>query len=151
MNKVLSLTTLFLLYVSFISATAPLESGLENYSFEQYLKDFNFEYSSTEEYNKRKNIFEAELTRVKQHNAKNSSWKESINRFSVMTAAEKKSSFGRLKINKPKYLNNLKSQQTELPKDFVVQPIDKLPSHVDWRLKDVVSAVKDQGHCGSCW
>lgn len=29
--------------------------------------------------------------------------------------------------------------------------LQDLPDHVDWRTHSVVSPVKDQGHCGSCW
>jgi C1A family cysteine protease len=33
-----------------------------------------------------------------------------------------------------------------------LKPLEELPESVDWRNSpNVVSAVKDQGHCGSCW
>jgi cathepsin L len=34
-----------------------------------------------------------------------------------------------------------------------MKPVEMLPRSVDWRqtTPTVVSSVKDQGHCGSCW
>ena len=28
---------------------------------------------------------------------------------------------------------------------------DQVPSQIDWRTKNAISDVKDQGACGSCW
>ena len=35
--------------------------------------------------------------------------------------------------------------------DLTLKPVGELPTAVDWRKANIVSPVKDQGSCGSCW
>lgn len=137
MKSVFSLTAL-LAWLAIVSGRLTVTNNLESYTFEQFVQDHNLHYDE-KEIPMRKALFQNEVQRVQQHNSKNLKWKEGINKFSAMTKEEKKSSFGRLKVDKKKYLQNLKSQK-ELPPDFVVRPVSELPASVDWREKGLFSS-----------
>lgn len=141
-------TVLALTGLAAVSARPALDQ-LHQYTFDKYVKEFRHPWTEDHsEYGDRRAIFEKELTRVQQHNAAEKSWKEGINKFSAFTSQEKMVFQGRSKYanthHKPRY-------QKPFPDNLIMKPVSELPSAVDWRNAGVVSAVKDQGNCGSCW
>lgn len=84
MRKILILSVLACLVLA-----APKWNKLENYTFEDYTKDFNKEYTSgSSEYSTRESIFEKNIKEIKSHNANTNGFRQGINQFTDSTEEE---------------------------------------------------------------
>jgi len=87
-------------------------------------------------------IFTENYLNAVAHNAKSTTYKKGLNQFSDLTGLEFKQI----------YASGYKGNKVRAPKyDKVDYSILNLPTSVDWRTKGAVTAIKDQGQCGSCW
>jgi len=112
--------------------------------FERFKQKFGKEYSSAAEERLRFEIFSANAAAVEGHNAaRSSSYTRGINQFSDLTQKEWEAAFlgGYRKMGPAK---NSQAKATSYE-------VKDLPAKVDWREEGVISAVKNQGQCGSCW
>jgi len=130
------------------SAHRPSLQELDTYTFSRFVRDFRKQYTSTAEEARRKAIFEGNLDEIRRHNARDLSWTMNVNRYSDWTDEEFKSArLGGLPAGVGKRLS-LNAPVHKVPEGFTLKD---LPESVDWREKDIISDVKDQGHCGSCY
>ncbi|CAH0717603.1 unnamed protein product, partial [Brenthis ino] len=115
-------------------------------TFHGYKMQHNRNYKG-EEHRMRKSIFEENLRRVIEHNKKNLPYKLTINKFSDRTAAE----LAYLSATRPSDPLAFGSEPFPYSEEEVNQMVQDLPENYDMRIDGVISVVKNQASCGSCW
>jgi cathepsin L len=133
---------LFILFAAIIAATCALS---DHQQWIEFKGNFSKQYKVHEE-QARFQIFQKNLRKIEEHNAKYENGEETyymkVNDFADWTQEE--------------FSNMLKAQVSSKPEIkgaeiFKADPSFKRPTSIDWREHNAVLAVKNQGTCGSCW
>ena len=116
-------------------------------TFESFLQEYGKSYLTPEEYAYRKKVFESNLAGITAINAKQNKYKLSVNRFADMPQHEFSAKF--LGLTPRETLLGAPPKKNYLGRKLASG--DPVPESVDWTSLGAVTAVKNQGHCGSCY
>jgi len=135
-----------LLLVGVVCVAALSEQDYQ-FLFHRFISQHGKQYGY-EEFGQRFATFKHNLDLVQRHNAEAAQGKHSftleMNKFGDLTNDEYRARY--LKLRRTNVVSG--AAGTFAPS---IQQIRDVPDSVDWRTKNVVVAVKDQGQCGSCW
>lgn len=124
-----------------LAVIATAQPTLED--FEAYCKKFSKEYTDPEEHAQRFELYKVARIRIDNHED-SKTWTVGLNHMSDWSSEEFSKLLGYKRVN-------LTAYGFKQPSTFEYDPSAGIPSAVDWRDAKVVTAVKNQGHCGSCW
>ena len=108
-------------------------------SFPTWMVTHGRNYSSYEEYSLRERVYNSNLRKIAAHNSEGHSWTMGANKFADLTPREFKQLTGSCVFDTERRRHNNLRVDVDAP------------SSVDWTTKGAVTAVKNQGQCGSCW
>lgn len=112
--------------------------------YEEWLVKHQKVYNGLGEKDKRFQVFKDNLGYITEHNSQNNTYKLGLNKFADMTNEEYRAMYLGTKSDAKRTLMKTKSTGHR----YTYNAGDRLPVHVDWRLKGALAPIKDQGSCG---
>jgi C1A family cysteine protease len=136
---------LFACLISIAVALPALKQGEYNFLFSKWMKQHSKAYTTPQERSQRLAIFTANLDYIRAHQANpNRTWELKMNQFGDLSNDEFVGIYTGYTPIQRSYIRAKNEKVITLPQRI-------LATDIDWRSKNKVTPIKDQGQCGSCW